>query len=154
MIETGYGENGKFKFSEAEWDAFGNTDYRISKIATTGSLWIDFSVLKRGEEIVNLHPMSLVGLPSKHETPLFSEATHFSAQGAHFQQQIFDYFYSSDHYAIKANHMSMVHLIWYIIWSTNYSMLDKTQHQMHTDKYCGTEKSSYSYPMMNNRDIR
>ncbi|WVY92189.1 hypothetical protein V8G54_037703 [Vigna mungo] len=57
-----------------------------------------------------LHPMSLVGLPSKHETPLFSEVIHFSAQGDHFQQQIFDCFYSSDHYAMKANHVSSVHL--------------------------------------------
>lgn len=49
--------------------------------------------------------MRLAELPSKHETPLFLVVIHLSAQGAQLQQQIFDYFYSSDHYIIKANNM-------------------------------------------------
>nr|ACU20341.1 unknown [Glycine max] len=43
------------------------------------------------------HLMRLAELPSKHETPLFLVVIHLSAQGAQLQQQIFDYFYSSDH---------------------------------------------------------
>lgn len=115
--------------------------HRIWWTVTTGSFWIDFRVLEKRKEIVNLHPTSLVGLPSKHETLLFWGVIHFWARGDQFQQQIFDCFYSSDHYAMKANHMSSEHLNWTtylrlcgIIWSTNCSMLDKTQHQLQTDK--------------------